>query len=718
MKRLKISLMISCVFLVASTTAYLLEAQEPRDWKNLAGTVVLKSGTFEVDRTSQDLQDGVPTKVYIRTDSGLKYLQFEKISPADRRYVRQELGLPEDVDADSSEKNLAVVSVSDGLKSPQKEKYAFLVAASHYDAEVTSLLYTGNDVDDLKKRLLELGFREENIVVLRSGIDFGAVPTKEHIENSYRRFLSRVQPGDLVFVYLSGHGLQLADSDVSYFAPVDVKLKDIENTAVSINAMMTQLSDSPAEFRWMIVDACRNDPNKKGIFTTKAPGAKGMANLANIPKSISLLQSCQPGACSYEGGGNVDSNVHNGVFTLALLEALGEEGKGDLNGDGAVSFLEIYLYVTERANVLANYYHHAEQKPNLSGNFTDFAFLEGLSKGEAAKLYQEACDLNLQEKYSLALDKICLACAKDPENQVYADMKLMLEKNEQARLAAEKAEKERQTAVAEAARLAKEKAEAERQRREAEARIANNSTNTTTSSSGSSNSSSSSWKGAFSAGTRKTLTYNGVEFAFRYCPSGSFTMGSPSDEEGRLENETQRSVNIGEGFWICETETTQAQWSAVGVKKEKECGFNRANLPVERVSWNESESFIKELNSLNVAPVGWRFALPAEEQWEYACRAGTSGSTYGVPLDKAAWYGDNSGSRTHEVGTKLPNKWGIYDMLGNVWEWTSSNYEGGASFVGRGGARYCRPAERNYDDPTYCYDYLGFRVVLVRSQSR
>ena len=73
MKRLKISLMISCVFLVASTTAYLLKAQEPRDWKNVSGRVVLESGALEVDQTFDKIQDGVPTKVYVRTNSGLKY---------------------------------------------------------------------------------------------------------------------------------------------------------------------------------------------------------------------------------------------------------------------------------------------------------------------------------------------------------------------------------------------------------------------------------------------------------------------------------------------------------------------------------------------------------------------------------------------------------------------------------------------------------------------
>ncbi len=224
-------------------------------------------------------------------------------------------------------------------------------------------------------------------------------------------------------------------------------------------------------------------------------------------------------------------------------------------------------------------------------------------------------------------------------------------------------------------------------------------------------------------GARATLERNGVEFAFRYCPAGTFTMGSPSSESGRDDDEIQHSATIQEGFWICETETTQEQWNAVGVKKEDACCFKGDKLPVENVSWNESDAFIKKLNELGVAPSGWRFALPSEEQWEYACRAGTTGSTYGIPLNEAAWYYDNSGNKIHEVGTKQPNKWGIYDMLGNVWEWTSSKYEGGSSFVSRGGcwfndAQDCRPAERSYCDPSLCNVILGFRFVLVRSQSR
>ncbi len=250
------------------------------------------------------------------------------------------------------------------------------------------------------------------------------------------------------------------------------------------------------------------------------------------------------------------------------------------------------------------------------------------------------------------------------------------------------------------------------------------------------------------AGSRAVVIYNGVEIAFRYCPAGTFKMGAALDEPGRLDYETQEEATIDEGFWICETETTQEQWGAVGVKKGKESRFKGAKLPVDCVTWDECDAFVKKLNASNAAPSGWRFALPTEEQWEYACRAGTAGATYGVPLSDAAWCEYNSEYKFHEVGTKTPNAWGIYDMLGNVSEWTNSEYKtsdgalltqstvkdsNGASidsnyavwitFVFRGGSyaydeRSCRPANRaQCAQGRWHYD-LGFRVCLVPSSSK
>ena len=150
---------------------------------------------------------------------------------------------------------------------------------------------------------------------------------------------------------------------------------------------------------------------------------------------------------------------------------------------------------------------------------------------------------------------------------------------------------------------------------------------------------------------------------------------------------------------------------------------------METVSWDDVQEFIRKLN----AAVGEeRYRLPTEAEWEYAARAGTSGDRYGN-LDAIAWYGDNSGSRTHPVGRKAPNAWGLHDMLGNVWEWTQDwygDYPGGSvtdpqgpasgsERVFRGGswggfARYCRASFRGYDSPGFRAGYLGFRLLRTK----
>ncbi len=219
------------------------------------------------------------------------------------------------------------------------------------------------------------------------------------------------------------------------------------------------------------------------------------------------------------------------------------------------------------------------------------------------------------------------------------------------------------------------------------------------------------------AGVRLTLRCKGVEFVFSYCPPGFFTMESPVDETGRLDDEEQRVVTIDEGFWICETETTQEQWNALGIKRTNAYSFKGAKLPVENVSWFECEAFVEQLNKSCVVPVGWRFELPTEEQWEYACRAGVTNLTNEFSLNDHAWYSENSGGKTREVGTKKNNRWGIYDMLGNVWEWTKSQSASGELVV-RGGswrsiAAFCSPTIRDVVDPSNGADNLGFRVVLV-----
>jgi formylglycine-generating enzyme required for sulfatase activity/serine/threonine protein kinase len=253
--------------------------------------------------------------------------------------------------------------------------------------------------------------------------------------------------------------------------------------------------------------------------------------------------------------------------------------------------------------------------------------------------------------------------------------------------------------------------------------------------------------------------YPGVKMKFCWCPAttseawkrisggkDTFTMGSPEDEEGRYDTETQHEVKLTHGFWMGKYPVTQGQWEVVMggnpscfqneiVLKEGFLGFGRETRkfskpmhPVEQVSWEDGQEYLKKLKTEGGKGA---YRLPTEAEWEYACRAGTRGR-YAGKLDEMGWYSANSGSQTQEVGKKRANGWGLHDMHGNVWEWVADWYgaypkglhvdptgpANGSYRVYRGGgwsgaAAYCRVASRIIVRPTSARSYLGFRVVLA-----
>jgi hypothetical protein len=226
----------------------------------------------------------------------------------------------------------------------------------------------------------------------------------------------------------------------------------------------------------------------------------------------------------------------------------------------------------------------------------------------------------------------------------------------------------------------------------------------------------------------RALAQDLLSRSYRLIPAGSFLMGSPEDEEGRDDDETQHAVEITQPFLLKTTPVTQAKWMAVmgGQNPSRFQGDDRR--PVEQVSWEDAARFCEVFS----AQTQGTYQLPTEAQWEYACRASTTGARYG-DLDAIAWYWDNANRATQPVGEKQPNDWGLYDMFGNVWEWCLDWYgwdwhrndsselqrdpkgpPSGDSRVIRGGAwfngaQYCRAAQRNYYSPTSRYNTVGFR---------
>jgi formylglycine-generating enzyme required for sulfatase activity len=251
-----------------------------------------------------------------------------------------------------------------------------------------------------------------------------------------------------------------------------------------------------------------------------------------------------------------------------------------------------------------------------------------------------------------------------------------------------------------------------------------------------------------------------VTMEFIPIPTGEFMMGS---NEGEEDEQPVHKVAFSRPFWMAKTEVTQQQYGqfqpAPKVLKGKDVPMPMgAELPVCGVSWNDAKAFCGWLTTnerMNGRlPEGYEYTLPTEAEWEYACRAGSTGE-FSEKIDSMGWYNKNSSEKTNPVGLKNPNDWGLHDMHGNVWEWCIdswyANYEhaptdgsqrglasdeytvdrtkwdekgntyrlrNGGYRVVRGGswhysARACRSANRYYHTPDYKLNYLGFRVVLI-----
>ena len=233
------------------------------------------------------------------------------------------------------------------------------------------------------------------------------------------------------------------------------------------------------------------------------------------------------------------------------------------------------------------------------------------------------------------------------------------------------------------------------------------------------------------AGDTKTITLpGGATMEMVWCPPGSFTMGSNTGDD---DEKPPHEVKLTEGFWMAKTEVTQEQWKSVmgttvrqlrdKANPSRRIYGEGPNLPMYCVSWEDAQEFCRR--------AGHGLQLPTEAQWEYACRARTTGDCAG-DIDQMAWYGEGRKGSTHPVGQKQANAWGLHDMHGNVWEWCADCYDrgyyakspvanpkgpaSGGYRVLRGGScwsdpRYCRSAGRSWDNPDLRFRLPGFRPV-------
>ena len=223
---------------------------------------------------------------------------------------------------------------------------------------------------------------------------------------------------------------------------------------------------------------------------------------------------------------------------------------------------------------------------------------------------------------------------------------------------------------------------------------------------------------------------DGISIDMVRVEAGTFTMGATPEMDNPLDEEKPaHQVTLTNDYYIGKYEVTQALWQAV--MGNNPSNFKGENLPVETVSWKDCQEFLIKLNRIT----GKTFRLPTEAEWEYAARGGNKSRGYQYSgsnnLSDVAWHTNNSGSKTHAVGSKQANELGIYDMTGNVWEWCQDWYgkyssssktnptgaNSGSKRVGRGGSwiinsLVCRSSYRGYSSPDNRLNYVGLRLVL------
>ncbi len=406
--------------------------------------------------------------------------------------------------------------------------------------------------------------------------------THDEMEDELRGVIRASNSADVVLVYYAGHGMQISggSGDPNYLLPVDFTAEtaaEARQTSVSVARLVSDLEDSGARNKVLVIDACRN-PTTLRSWTSSIRSSVGESlSLSSITSSgVAVVNSTRSGAYAYD----VDpTSRSNSPFAVGFASALSTGGTA----------INIFDAVTDYVERVTGNESNGMQTPEI------------LSLGVRLSQFSLVAGGSVQVRPPTP--------APTPPSP-----------------------------------------------------------------------------------RRPTTAPTG----FVYIAPGTFTMGSPTSEEGRWNDESQHQVTLTRGFYLQAHEVTQGEW--VEVMGENPSGFPDCGdrCPVERVSWEDAVLYANALSrseglsecygSAGSVRDGGTvydcegYRLPTEAEWEYAARAGTSGARYGA-LNSIAWHADNSGGSTHPVGShRSPNAWGLHDMLGNVYEWTHDVFE---SYGGR-----------------------------------
>lgn len=525
-----------------------------------------------------------------------------------------------------------------------------------------------------------------------------------------------LRTGDNLWFFFAGHGVHHEDRD--YLMPLDADPGDIKSTAIPLNYVTERLRRSGADNVILLVDACRSN---SGI-------RKGLGIGEEQQKGVITLFACSPKESSYE---IEDPAIEQGSFTYALLQGLRLQGEGN-----CATVERLNHYLRNEVPKLNQRYGKSVQTP--------YCKVEPLAKSHFILLPKKATLADVQA-LKLAAYKAESRQTNLLAKQLWIRVLSVSPADSDAIDGIERLAQLPTTAQPTPTRSASTDIPAEGSRRdtlpaspeEVEVQSENPSfeyETVTVNDQGEITHRQSCRVENQSVDLGKGTTLEIVKI-----PGGTFTMGSPSTELRRSDDEGPQHEVTVPTFYLGKYPVTQGQWEAVMGSNPSQ--FKGANRPVENVSWEDAVEFCQKLSQKS----GKGYRLPSEAEWEYACRAGTTTPFYfgeTITPDLANYEGTETyGSgpkgeyraQTTDVGNFPPNAFGLYDMHGNVWEWCQDiwhkNYEGapmdGSAWVDgnssggrilRGGSCYndpwdCRSAYRYYSSPEFRVNYIGFRVV-------